>query len=194
MLPTPKLTGKLGFSMTALRIFPQYLTTSSNPINNARKQLKILKKIGDKKVPSIDINQPIPTWTQLKKEKPSLRYALCATSEGLTIKNFNYTARAKIAQKTCRISLINLENSLSQKRKDVISCFVVDQYACSAQITAMLKLLVFLNNTDKEYSLKYCLSLLPENVSGKQLWRSFYQLVKEIELHIEVKNETIIFV
>lgn len=140
-------------------------------------------------MPSVDINQPpIPTWTQLKKEKPSLRYALCATSEGLTIKNFNFS------QKTCRISLINLENSLFQKRKDVISCFVVDKYACSAQITAMLKLLVFLNNTDKEYSLKYCLHLLPENVSGKQLWRSFYQLVKEIELHVEIKNETIIFV
>lgn len=122
----------------------------------------------------------IPTLKELKQETNTDNYLVFCGFSNLSTEQF---CESSFPKNKVRVILITRDR-LSKTRYphiDRICSFAVSRLTYKAEVSAILKIVKMLNKMHPKSAENICLNFLSgSNISGKQSWRVFYQLVYEL--------------
>ena len=127
----------------------------------------------------MDLHQ-IPTLKKLKQETNADNYLVFCGFSGLSTEQF---CEPNFPKNKVRVILITRDRLLKTRYPhiDRICSFAVSRLTYKAEVSAILKIVKVLNKMHPESAENICLNFLSgSNISGKQSWRVFYQLVYEL--------------
>lgn len=127
----------------------------------------------------MDLHQ-IPTLKELKQETNADNYLVFCGFSGLSTEQF---CESNFPKNKVRVILITRDRLLKTRYPhiDRICSFAVSRLTYKAEVFAILEIVKMLNKMHPKSAENICLNFLSgSNISGKQSWRVFYQLVYEL--------------
>lgn len=122
----------------------------------------------------------IPTLEELKQETNADNYLVFCGFSGLSTEQF---CEYNFPKNKVRVILITRDRLLKTRYPhiDRICSFAVSRLTYKAEVSAILEIVKMLNKMHPKSAENICLNFLSgSNISGKQSWRVFYQLVYEL--------------